>query len=144
MGSLSGSWAECEQIKTGLGEALSRVRECKPGTRCCCCYPLFLYSLRWCSRPILVAGCAKLRFTSRPRPSTSDCRNSSRIRGRRSEQWLLATASCDVEQREGDRQLKASRPGAARIQVEDSGIVALLGLMRVAADDCVEAGGLWL
>ena len=41
-----------------------------------------------------------------------------------------------------DRQLKATRPRAARIQIEDSGIVALLGLMRVAADDRVEAGGL--
>jgi hypothetical protein len=52
--------------------------------------------------------------------------------------WLLG----DFEQGEGDWELKAAWPRAARVQVEHSGVVALFGLVRVAADHSVEAGGL--
>src|SRR5260370_9304133 len=50
----------------------------------------------------------------------------------------------DVEQRKSDRQLKTTGPGTARVQEEDHAIVALLGLMGVAADDRVESGSLWI
>jgi hypothetical protein len=50
----------------------------------------------------------------------------------------------DFQQGEGHRQLKSTRPRTPRIQVEDSSVVVLAGLMGVAADDGAKAGGLRL
>jgi hypothetical protein len=47
-----------------------------------------------------------------------------------------------VEAGEGDGQLEAARTGASRIHINDAVFLELCGLVRVAANDHGEAGGL--
>jgi hypothetical protein len=57
--------------------------------------------------------------------------------------FCLPRLLCNFQQGESYRQMKAARPCATRIQVKNTCVEALLGLMGVAADDSVKAGGLW-
>ena len=54
--------------------------------------------------------------------------------------WLLG----DFQEREGHRQLKAAWPRAARVQVEHTCIVVLIGLMGMATDNRVKTSSLRL
>ena len=48
----------------------------------------------------------------------------------------------EFEQRKSDRQVEAAGPCTAWVQVKDPSLIALADLMRVTADDRVEASGL--
>ena len=118
------------------------------GFKCTLCatlsltYPYFFVLVASVSREYCRAGCAKLRSASGPQPSTSVRRAAAGLVNKQLNDFHLPWLLADFQKRQGNRQPKAARPGAAGIQIQDPFIQALLGHVGMAADDGVKASGL--